>query len=646
MAISPIQVTRVSQGMQTDFALGSLRQNQLALFQSQSRIATGRRFVAPSEDPVSAARAVDLGQTLSQQDRFRANLQYADTSLAAADAAISEISSLLIEALNIASQNVSNLTSADERAAEAELIADIRQQLQIVGNRQLLGRYIFGGRDTLNRPFIDALGAIAYVGDTGDRFTRIDGGLSTSVNVTGDVLFNALSSSIATDVDLTPRLTDAVRIEDLRGATGRGIRPGTLVFNEQGGAGTFTVDLTSVDTIGDVAEAINDAAAAAGSSLTASVSDTGLVITPGSVPVSIHDTNGGVVAADLGIRTPDPTANVIQGPALLPRVTRTTPVADLAGGAGIDLDGGLLITNGQRTATIDLSQAVTVQDILNTINGADVQVLARVNDAGTGIDLFNQVSGTSLSVGENGGTTAADLGVRTFDTATPLDQLNFGRGVTVVPGEDDLRITAKDGSTVDVNLDGAQTIGDVIDIINAAATAAGVAVRADFAPVGNGIRLTDQTGGPGDLSVSLLNLSAAAIDLGLQQTVTGAATELLGTDINPVRTDGILDALWALEQGLRADDTQAISTAGSRLEELRADVVRVHGIVGARSQAASLKKAQMDDAALTTERFLSEVQDLDYAEAVTRLQAAMTQMQANLQTSSLVLNLTLLDFLR
>jgi flagellar hook-associated protein 3 FlgL len=146
--------------------------------------------------------------------------------------------------------------------------------------------------------------------------------------------------------------------------------------------------------------------------------------------------------------------------------------------------------------------------------------------------------------------------------------------------------------------------------------------------------------------VSLLNLSAAAIDLGLQQTVTGAATELLGTDINPVRTDGILDALWALEQGLRADDTQAISTAGSRLEELRADVVRVHGIVGARSQAASLKKAQMDDAALTTERFLSEVQDLDYAEAVTRLQAAMTQMQANLQTSSLVLNLTLLDFLR
>ena len=143
-----------------------------------------------------------------------------------------------------------------------------------------------------------------------------------------------------------------------------------------------------------------------------------------------------------------------------------------------------------------------------------------------------------------------------------------------------------------------------------------------------------------------MNRSAAAIDLGLQKTVTGESTELIGDDVNPVRTDGILDALVELEQALRSDNTQGISMAGARLEELSIEVNRVHGIIGARAQAMISKRRQMEDAALTTEIFLSEVQDVDYAEAVTRLQSAMTQLQANLQTSSLLLNLSLLDFIR
>lgn len=632
--------------MRVDFTIGSLRSNQVEIFRAQNRIATGRRFVAASEDPVSAARAVDLSQALDRQNRYRANLQFADTSLSAADSAISEVNSLLIEALAIASQNVSNLTSADERAAEAEVIAAIRQQLQIVGNRQLNGRYIFAGRDTTQRPFIDALGVIAYVGDTGDRPTRIGAGLVAPVNLTGDILFNAWSDSIATTVDLSPLLAESVRLEDLSGATGRGVHAGTLIINEPDGVGAFTVDLRQADTIGGVAEAINEAAQEAGSALTASLSDSGLVITPGGSAVSIGEAVAGVSAADLGIRTSDPTNEPIEGAALRPRVTRITPVEDLTGGDGIDLEGGLVITNGGRTVTVDVSQAETVQEIINAINNADVFVLARIKEDGTGIDVFNQASGTSLTIGENGGTTAADLGIRTLNTGTPLEALNFGRGVTIVEGKDDLRINAKDGQTVDVNLDGAVTIGDVIERINDAATQAGVTISADFAEVGNGIRIVDQTSGAGDLSVSGLNLSAAAIDLGLQKTVADDGTELIGDDVNPVRTDGILDALVELERALRSDDTQGISMAGARLEELNVEVIRVHGIVGARAQAMISKRQQMEDAALTTEIFLSEVQDVDYAEAVTRLQSAMTQLQANLQTSSLLLNLSLLDFIR
>ena len=43
---------------------------------------------------------------------------------------------------------------------------------------------------------------------------------------------------------------------------------------------------------------------------------------------------------------------------------------------------------------------------------------------------------------------------------------------------------------------------------------------------------------------------------------------------------------------------------------------------------------------------LSNVQDLDVTEAVTRMQSTISQLQANLQTSSVILNLSLMDFLR
>src|SRR3990172_4295652 len=192
MAISPVNVTRISNNLRTTVMVDSLRRNQVDLFLSQSRLATGRSFVTPSEDPVSAARALDLSQALARQEQFRANVQYGDTFLTAADSALTEVNSLLIQASSIASQTVSNLTSEAEREAEAEVVAAIRQQVQTIANRQFNGRYLFGGRDTTHLPFVDALGGVAYVGDVGELLIRPDVQLKSPINIPGSLVFGAL----------------------------------------------------------------------------------------------------------------------------------------------------------------------------------------------------------------------------------------------------------------------------------------------------------------------------------------------------------------------------------------------------------------------------------------------------------------------
>ncbi len=58
------------------------------------------------------------------------------------------------------------------------------------------------------------------------------------------------------------------------------------------------------------------------------------------------------------------------------------------------------------------------------------------------------------------------------------------------------------------------------------------------------------------------------------------------------------------------------------------------------------KLEQMQDAVVTTETLLSQVEDLDFTDAITQLQLAQTIMQASLMTTSQLQRLSLLDFIR
>ncbi len=645
MAIHPISINRVSTTLQSSSTLASLQRNTLSLYQEQNRLSMGRQFLSPSDDPSRAARALNLNEILDQQSQLITNIRHGANTLDATDLAMSEVSSLVIDAHSIASQNIGSLASADERTAAAELINSIREQLVAVGNRTYEGRYLFAGRDTDAQPFVAALGGIAYVGDTGSIFARTDVDDLDAINLSGNDLFGALSSEVTGWVDLSPVLSDATRLEDLTGAYNTGISRGAFEIVTDAGD-VVTIDLTSADTAADVVDTINAAATAAGASFAATLTETGISIDPGGTGITVRDISTGTTARDLGILTDGSTSAIIVGGDLGVALSRTTPVADLAGGWGVDLTGGLVITNGEQTATVDVSQAQTVQDILNAINNCGLYVNARINDARTGIDVVNLVSGTALSIGENGGTTASDLGIRSFYGGTPVSALGSGEGLQTVPGVADLTITAKNGASFDVNLDGVGTIGDVIEAINAAATDAGVSVAADLTDVGNGIRLTDGTGGTDSLVVERANMSYAIDDLGLNKFVADPETILVGDDTNRAKPDGILSALVDLEQALRDDDSQGITIAAEKINEHLNDFNRARGVVGARASAMQDRLTQTEDAVYATEALLSDVQDLDYTESITRFQQAQTALQATLMTSSQILNTSLMDFLR
>jgi flagellin-like hook-associated protein FlgL len=337
----------------------------------------------------------------------------------------------------------------------------------------------------------------------------------------------------------------------------------------------------------------------------------------------------------------------------------TTPPVITGNGSGTDLDQahGLQIVNGGAPQTIDISGAETIEDLLNVLNSAGAGVLAQINAAGTGIDVRTRISGADFAIGENGGTTAAQLGLRTFTAATPLSVLNFGRGVSDYEGPD-FRIARNDGVSFEIDVHGAKTISDVLKLINENPVnqdpANGTPLVARLAAFGNGIELVDNSVGPGRLTVTRISGSPAAVDLGLvpagqdsnSSSTSGAAPDLLtGADVNPQETSGLFTALLRLHDALLNNDSQEIQRALDMLDEQTTRTNFVRAELGARQQGLDVLKTRLDDEDTQLQSTLSTDYDADITEVVSNLSSAQVALEASFRAIAQTVQLTLLNYL-
>jgi flagellar hook-associated protein 3 FlgL len=430
-----------------------------------------------------------------------------------------------------------------------------------------------------------------------------------------------------------------------------------------------------------------------------------------------------------------------------------------SGGSGTTLDqaSGLRIVNGGEVHEITFENAETLEDLFNVLNRPEYGLQAEINSAGTGISIRSKLSGNDFQIGENGGNTAEQLGLRTYDSTTRLEDLNYGVGVPTgegftlpavvgtdftittldgqefsvdltgnetlaevvtaintatsvlgvpqvqadlpnppgnvirltditiptIPGTSELTITPAtgasaaqylglvpsgqseasttgatltgnddrytdfsinyDGQDYGIDLSGAETIGDVIDAIN---TRVGSDI-AGLASDGNGITLTDLTGG-GQLTVTRNGESQTAELLGFipkgETSATGTDT-LTSTDQNFLENKSVFNTLIRLRDALTDNDLNAVERA---LEDINDDIDRVtfaRAEVGATAKGLELSKVTLEDEQIQLKSALSEEIDVDLVQAISELTARQIAMQASLQVTANIMQLSLLDFI-
>ncbi len=358
--------------------------------------------------------------------------------------------------------------------------------------------------------------------ESADLINLVNSTLLSALNDGNGVRRNSLSTSgdfrvttgggASFTVSLSDFLQPTTRLEQLN--SGNGVRmddgsgnpPGIIRITDRSGK-SAEVDLSGAQTIQDVLSRINAADVGVRAIYVSShlqISDTTDTPADAATHFRIEDVSG-FAARDLGIAA-DVDKDFISGSDIFRIATVGDVIRAVNYAADNDDGSGWSLV----TASLD-NNGLRLED--NNIGGGGITVEALADAEGV-------LSRAALDLGLEGEFTGQTVRSRDLIAGLNtvlLNSLNGGRGVTL----GSIAVTDRLGNRSTYDLSGAQTVQNVLDIINN--TAGGANVIARINPSGNGIEIVDETGSDIGSIVVEENGSTTAADLGLLGSSTGAS---------------------------------------------------------------------------------------------------------------------------
>ena len=229
--------------------------------------------------------------------------------------------------------------------------------------------------------------------------------------------------------------------------------------------------------------------------------------------------------------------------------------------------------------------------------------------------------GNSIAIADTGATVFAGARAGNGSFVSAADQQRAGIGGTAVVGS-----FVPDDYTVAFSVAADGSVTYTVTGATAGVVASGSYLDGDTIGF-NGVSL-DLTGTPGDGDV--ISVKPAA-----RQDVFAALSEL---------ADALRQADGSPQ--LRAAQANRLNRSIEQVDQQLVHVSSVRADVGSRLKAADVAADANAGARLQIEQALSDVRDLDYAEASTRLAKNLTALQAVQETFTRLANLSLFNYLR
>ena len=187
---------RISTSQIFETNVGNITRQQTDLLHIQNQLSTGKRVVAPSDDPVAAARALEVSQAAEQQKLHKDAQGSANDNLSMLDSKLGALNELFTYVRERAIQAGSaTLNQSDKDDIAADIQAQFDSLMSIANSTDANGEYLFSGFKGDVKPFSGDINGVTYAGDQGQRTVHVSNTRNMPVSMNGDEIFMRIQNS-------------------------------------------------------------------------------------------------------------------------------------------------------------------------------------------------------------------------------------------------------------------------------------------------------------------------------------------------------------------------------------------------------------------------------------------------------------------
>jgi flagellar hook-associated protein 3 FlgL len=170
---------RVTNSMMISNFNRNLYANTAKMNRFQSQLATSRRIVRLSDDPVGVVKSLNARSRLSSLGQYQRNLSDAQGWLTQSESAVSELGEIIKRAYELSVNLTNEVKTPEDRQAAAHEIKELMDQVVTMANTTMGDKYLFGGYNVTRAPFeVNAAGELTYnklsMADPADRAALLE----------------------------------------------------------------------------------------------------------------------------------------------------------------------------------------------------------------------------------------------------------------------------------------------------------------------------------------------------------------------------------------------------------------------------------------------------------------------------------------
>lgn len=166
--------TRISTAAIHNSAIAQMMKQQTQLAITQNQVASGKRVQKPGDDPIAAARILDLERNQKELEQYQANSDLLTSRLNLGEQSLADVGNLLQRVRELVLEANNGTMDGTARASIATEIRSRTQELLDIANRRdASGEYLFAGFSTSTVPFTRGGAGVAYNADQGTRSLQI-----------------------------------------------------------------------------------------------------------------------------------------------------------------------------------------------------------------------------------------------------------------------------------------------------------------------------------------------------------------------------------------------------------------------------------------------------------------------------------------